>query len=124
MTTPHDAGPVAENRTGAAQPGERRRRARQQVELPLAILRIAGERIERHETTRDISSGGGVSFRSTQPLSVGDAVEYTIVLSGGNAPITIYCCGKVNRCTRDRAGDSATLDIAMTMERYRFMLEQ
>jgi hypothetical protein len=81
--------------------------------------------MDRHETTLNISWGGGVALRSTQPLRIGDPVEYRITLADGDPPTTVFCFGHIRRCDvaasdHDASKDGEAFDIAMTMERYRF----
>jgi hypothetical protein len=100
---------------------ERRKRIRQNVEIPLEIFRIGEQNIAWMETTRNISSGGGVCFRSKRACDVGVRVEYSVTLSPVNPPVKINCRGRVVRCieTGDAEGQSE-FEIALTMERYEF----
>lgn len=109
---------------------DRRFRLRHEAQRPLAILQVGGELIDRRETTLNISWGGGVAFRSAEPLRIGDPVEYRIILPDGDPPTTVFCFGYIRRCDvaasevaasdNDASRDGEAFDIAMTMEQYRF----
>src|SRR5580698_4911688 len=92
------------------------------MQLPLQILQVGTEKINRTEQTRDISSGG-VCFLSRQEVEVGGRIEYLITLSGSNPPVRIRCLGKVLRSQRPEAAQ-APFEVAVTMERYQFMSPQ
>jgi hypothetical protein len=98
---------------------EQRRAQRYRMQLPLQIIQVGAEKVNRTEQTRDISSGG-VCFLSRQDVEVGGRIEYLITLSGSNPPVRIRCLGKVLRSQKD---DSAQppFEVAVTMERYQFM---
>jgi hypothetical protein len=88
----------------------------------MEIFQIDEEPSFRLETTRDMSSAGGVSFWSNQSLSIGREVRYRVTLSGGQSPIAIDCKGRVLRCDPARNPDAKSrYEIAVTMERYRFL---
>ena len=97
---------------------EQRRAQRFKLQLPLQILQVGSEPVNRTEKTRDISSGG-VCFISSNRVDVGGRIEYVITLSGSNPPVRIRCLGKVLR-TQPPAEDG-TFEVAMTMERYSFV---
>src|ERR1700691_2711364 len=88
------------------------------MQLPLQIIQVGSEKVNRIEQTRDISSGG-VSFLSNEEVEVGGRIEYLITLSGSNPPVRIRCLGKVLR-SQKQEGD-APFEVAVTMERYQFM---
>lgn len=89
------------------------------MQLPLQIVQVGSEKVNRIEQTRDISSGG-VCFLSQQQVEVGGRIEYLITLSGSNPPVRIRCLGKVLRSQKPDNGD-APFEVAVTMERYQFM---
>jgi len=97
---------------------EQRRAPRYRLQLPLQIVQVGAERMNRVEQTRDISSGG-VCFLSSQEIEVGGRIEYLITLSGSNPPVRIRCLGKVLRSNRQ--DDVSPWEVAVTMERYQFM---
>jgi hypothetical protein len=89
------------------------------MQLPLQIMQVGSERVNRVEQTRDISSGG-VCFLSHENVEVGGRIEYLITLSGSQPPVRIRCLGKVIRSSRQDADDAA-FEVAVTMERYQFV---
>lgn len=97
---------------------EQRRAPRYRLQLPLQIVQVGAEKLNRTEQTRDISSGG-VCFLSSQEIEVGGRIEYLITLSGSNPPVRIRCLGKVLRS--NRMDDGSPWEVAVTMERYQFM---
>ena len=94
---------------------EQRRAPRYRLQLPLQIVQVGAERMNRVEQTRDISSGG-VCFLSSQEIEVGGRIEYLITLSGSNPPVRIRCLGKVLRSNRQ--DDVSPWEVAVTMVRY------
>ena len=88
------------------------------MQLPLQIIQVGAERVNRTEQTRDISSGG-VCFLSSEEVEVGGRIEYLITLSGSNPPVRIRCLGKVLR-SKKQEGETP-FEVAVTMERYQFM---
>jgi hypothetical protein len=100
---------------------EQRRTQRYKLELPLQILQLGDQRVNRTETTRDISSGG-VCFLSPTDVEVGGRIEYLITLSGTNPPVRIRCLGKVLRSLQpSEAAEMPQFEVAVTMERYQFV---
>jgi len=100
---------------------EQRRTQRYQLQLPLQIVQLGDQRVNRTEKTRDISSGG-VCFLSPTNVEVGGRIEYLITLSGSNPPVRIRCLGKVLRSQQPPAAeDVPQFEIAVTMERYTFV---
>ncbi len=97
---------------------EQRRAPRYRLQLPLQIVQVGAEKMNRVEQTRDISSGG-VCFLSSAEVEVGGRIEYLITLSGSNPPVRIRCLGKVLRS--NRPDDVSPWEVAVTMERYQFM---
>ncbi len=89
------------------------------MQLPLQIVQVGSEKVNRTEQTRDISSGG-VCFMSTEQVEVGGRIEYLITLSGSNPPVRIRCLGKVLRSQKQES-DGSPFEVAVTMERYQFM---
>jgi hypothetical protein len=100
---------------------EQRRTQRYKLELPLQIVQLGDQRVNRTEKTRDISSGG-VCFLSPTDVEVGGRIEYLITLSGANPPVRIRCLGKVLRSMQPPvAGKAPHFEVAVTMERYQFV---
>lgn len=97
---------------------EQRRAQRYKLQLPLQILQVGEERVNRTEKTRDISSGG-VCFISRDQVNVGGRIEYVITLSGSNPPVRIRCLGKVLRS--QRPAGHGEFEVAVTMDRYAFV---
>ena len=100
---------------------EQRRTQRYKLQLPLRIIQLGEQRVDRIEQTRDISSGG-VCFLSPTDIEVGGRIEYLITLSGSTPPVQIRCLGKVLRSQQPptTAGDGL-FEVAVTMERYQFV---
>jgi hypothetical protein len=96
---------------------EQRRAPRYRMQLPLQIIQVGAEKMNRTEQTRDISSGG-VCFLSSEQVEVGGRIEYLITLSGSTPPVRIRCLGKVLRSLKH---DDAPFEVAVTMERYQFV---
>ena len=109
---------------------EQRRTQRYRLQLPLQIVQLGRERVDRKEKTRDISSGG-VCFLSPVKVEVGERIEYLITLSGSNPPVRIRCLGKVLRSLQPPPSNGSQHDaaqygapqyeVAVTMERYQFV---
>ena len=97
---------------------DQRRTQRYKLQLPLHILQLGDQRVNRTEKTRDISSGG-VCFLSHNAIEVGGKIEYVITLSGSNPPVRIRCLGKVLRSQKPTAHNF--FEVAVTMERYQFV---
>ena len=90
------------------------------MQLPLQIVQVGDQRVDREEQTRDISSGG-VCFLSPIEIEVGGRVEYLITLSGTNPPVRIRCLGKVLRSNHPLPDNNREFEVAVTMERYQFV---
>lgn len=99
---------------------EQRRAQRYRLQLPLHILHLGDQRVDRVELTQDISSGG-VSFLSPTAVEVGGRIEYLITLSGSNPPVRIRCLGKVLRSRKHADPVEGPYEVAVTMERYQFV---
>ena len=91
------------------------------MQLPLQIVQVGDQRMDREEKTRDISSGG-VCFVSPIEIEVGGRIEYLITLSGSNPPVRIGCLGKVLRSNHPPVpSHKREFEVAVTMERYQFV---
>ena len=91
------------------------------MQLPLRIVQLGDQRVDREEKTRDISSGG-VCFLSPSEVEVGGRIEYLITLSGSNPPVRIRCLGKVLRSNHPPVSNhDREFEVAVTMERYQFV---
>jgi hypothetical protein len=89
------------------------------MQLPLQIVQVGEDRVNRSEKTRDISSGG-VCFLSGYGVDPGTRIEYLITLSGNNPPVKIRCLGKVLR-SDPSPSEPDWFETAVTMERYQFV---
>jgi hypothetical protein len=99
---------------------QQKRARRYPLQLPLHIILLGDQHVDRTELTMDISSGG-VCFLSPAAVDVGERIEYLITLSGTNPPVRIRCLGNVLR-SRSRSGSAnGPYNVAVTMERYRFV---
>ncbi len=83
------------------------------MQLPLQIIQVGAEKVNRTEQTRDISSGG-VCFLSSERVEVGGRIEYLITLSGSNPPVRIRCLGKVLRSQKQESAE-APFEAVVTM---------
>lgn len=99
---------------------EQRRAQRYRLQLPLHIIHLGDQRVDRAELTRDISSGG-VCFLSPTAVEVGGRIEYLITLSGSTPPVRIRCLGKVLRSHQHSNPVEGSYEVAVTMERYQFV---
>jgi hypothetical protein len=100
---------------------EQRRTQRYQLQLPLQIVQLGDQRVNRTEKTRDISSSG-VCFLTPTDVEVGGRIEYLITLSGSNPPVRIRCLGKVLRSLQPPSTAGVPqFEVAVTMERYQFV---
>lgn len=75
-----------------------------------------GARMGSATETRDLSSSG-VMFRSSEPLEIGESIEYMITLPktpGTRSEVRLHCMGKVVRQPEESA-------FAATLERYEFV---
>jgi hypothetical protein len=99
---------------------EQRRTNRYKLQLPLQIVQLGDQRVNRKEKTRDISSGG-VCFLSHTNVEVGGRIEYLITLSGSHPPVRIRCLGKVLRSFQPATTGTTEFEVAVTMERYQFV---
>ena len=100
---------------------EQRRAQRYRLQLPLRIVQVGDQRVDREERTRDISSGG-VCFLSPMEIEVGGRIEYLITLSVSNPPVRIRCLGKVLRSNQPPVPNHGReFEVAVTMERYQFV---
>ena len=90
------------------------------MQLPLQIVQVGDQRVDREEKTRDISSGG-VCFLSPMEIEVGGRIEYLITLSGSNPPVRIRCLGKVLRSNHPVPNNQSEFEVAVTMDRYQFV---
>ena len=82
----------------------------------MELVKTGSERVSEMCETKNLSSNG-VLFRTGQPLSLGQPLEYLITLPGrpGNE-IRLRCVGKVIRHANEA-------EIAATLERYEFLRE-
>ena len=101
---------------------ERRKITRLDCRLPLNIIQVGSDPTDRREHTVNVSSNGGVCFHSNHPLTAGERVQYCLTLSqNGPEDIRLICAGAVVRCRPIGPGPEELFEIAMTMQRYRFV---
>ena len=97
------------------------------MHLPLHIVQVGEDRVDRIVKTRDISTGG-VCFFSDNTVDIGGRIEYLITLSDTNPPVRIRCLGKVLRSDRRDAMPVASatdnFEVAVTMDRYQFVKQE
>jgi hypothetical protein len=104
---------------------EQRKQRRFDLRLPIEVVSMGSHDVRRVTETRNLSSGG-VLFASESEVPVGEQIEYTITLPGGETKesIRLHCMGKVVRSeereSRDEAAPSS-YTVAATLERYEFL---
>ena len=89
--------------------------------LPVAVKAEEVIAEEATVSTRDISSSG-VYFNFDSELEVGTTLEFVLTLpeeTTRGIPVQLKCMGKVVRV--DRSGETSSVGIAATIERYEFM---
>ena len=90
------------------------------MHLPLHIVQLGENRVDRAVETRDISTGG-VCFMSDYTVEIGGRIEYLVTLSDTTQPVRIRCLGKVLRSLRRGVAAAENFEVAVTMERYQFV---
>jgi hypothetical protein len=99
---------------------EQRRTRRFKLQLPLSIIRSGAERVALAGFTKNISSTG-VLFTAGRGPEPGGPIEYVITLNReGLQPVSLRCIGKVVRADRVPSPDTASFEVAATLERYEF----
>jgi hypothetical protein len=94
---------------------EQRKNQRFDLHLPLQIV-SSGVKTKAKGETKNISSSG-VLFTSTEPVPVGEPIEYVITFPkapGTRTEVRLRCVGKVVR-------EGADSTFATTLERYEFV---
>ncbi len=94
---------------------ENRKNQRFELRLPFEVVR-SGQRSQSVMGHTLNMSSSGVLFEATQPMTVGEIIEYYITLPTGQNPeedVRLRCMGKVIRSHENYS--------AATMERYEFM---
>jgi hypothetical protein len=94
---------------------ENRKNQRFELRLPFEVIR-SGHRFSFVQGTTLNMSSSGVLFELSEPLPVGEIIEYFITLPTGQNPdedVRLRCMGKVIRSHENFA--------AATMERYEFV---
>jgi hypothetical protein len=104
---------------------EQRKTRRFTLQLPLSITRSGAERITVAGRTMNISSSG-VLFTAEREPDLGGPIEYIITLNKeGSHAVNLRCVGKVVRAERLRSTpDTASYQVAATLERYEFVRER
>ncbi len=94
---------------------------RRKCELPLTIIKVDSLKTDWLEQTENISTNGGVCFRSNRRFEPREKLQYVITLSKtGLTHVKLICCGVIARCVPLDSGADKMYEVAMTMERYRF----
>ncbi len=94
---------------------ENRKNQRFELRLPFEVIR-SGQRSQPIAGYTLNMSSNGVLFELSQPVAVGEVIEYYITLPTGQDPeedVRLRCMGKVVRSHENFA--------AATMERYEFL---
>ena len=96
---------------------DQRRSRRFELKLPLELIRAGSRRISHTGETVNVSSGGVLFNDPSEPIELGQAIEYMISLPTGKAmgDVRIRCMGKVVR------RDGSAQALAATLERYEFV---
>lgn len=97
---------------------EHRKSQRFDLRLPLEVVRSGNQGISLIGQTLNLSSSG-VLFETSEPLEIGEIIEYYITLprAANNDPeVHLRCVGKVTRVAQRFA--------AATMERYEFVRQR
>ena len=105
---------------------EQRRHPRFNLMLPVEVVRAGRKRVHIKGQTRNVSSCG-VLFECPMDLTIGEAIEYTIILPTGSheaGRVYIRCLGKVVRKAEPgSSADGQVQAVAATLERYTFVRE-
>lgn len=96
---------------------EQRRSKRFELRLPVELVRAGTRRISHVSETRNVSSGGVLISEPTEPIEIGQPIEYLISLPTGKkiGEVRLRCMGTVVRRDRDQQL------LAATLERYEFV---
>ena len=109
---------------------DQRKSKRFELRLPIELVRMGADRMDRVSETRNVSSGG-VLFLSETQIPVGEPIEYAITLPTTGKEVSsvkLHCVGTVIRLeARPRRGNGAArgqetpFNVAATLERYEFI---
>lgn len=103
---------------------DRRGQRRFSLSLEMKIVEINGQPVARVARTRNVSSGGGVSFLCGESLSVGSIIRYFVTLSAPPQLVRLSGAGRVVRCIeRQPPAKGETFEIAVTMDNYQISRE-
>jgi hypothetical protein len=103
---------------------ERRGPRRFSLSLEMKIVDINGQPVARMARTRNMSSGGGVSFLCGESLSVGSIIRYFVTLAAPPQLVRLSGAGRVVRCIeREAAAKGEAFEIAVTMDTYQISRE-
>jgi len=103
---------------------DRRGPRRFSLSLEMKIVEINSQPVARIARTRNLSSGGGVSFLCGESLSVGSIVRYFVTLSPPPQLVRLSGAGRVVRCVeRQPCAKGEAFEIAVTMDNYQISRE-
>ena len=94
---------------------EQRKAERFELQLPVLVVREGNQQVCMVGETRNLSSGG-VLIAMQAPISIGESIEYVIMLalsSDGRQSTRLHCKGNVLR--------NEGLFYAITIERHEFL---
>lgn len=97
---------------------EQRRAERFELELPVLVIREGSKSVCTMGRTRNLSSGGALLVMQ-KPLSIGDRIEFVVMLTvsnKGQQATRLLCRGKVLR--------NEGFVYAATIERYEFLRDE
>jgi hypothetical protein len=109
-----------------AQPAgaDRRGPRRFSLSLEMKIVEINGEPVVRMARTRNLSSGGGISFLCGEPLGVGSIVHYFVTLLAPPQLVRLSGAGRIVRCIeRHPFAKGESFEVAVTMENHQISRE-
>lgn len=96
---------------------EQRKSRRFELKLPVELVRSGSRQMSHVGETRNVSSGGVLLTDPTEPMEIGQPIEYMISLPTGKnvGEVRLRCMGKVVRHDEDQSA------VAVTLERYEFV---
>jgi len=96
---------------------EQRKSKRFELRLPVELVRAGSRRVSHFGETKNVSSGGILFTDPSEPIEVGQPIEYLISLPTGKniGEVRLRCMGTVVR------RDEEVQALAATLERYEFV---